>query len=80
MMLHNKNQGSRLCGFRKEDFFLSSLYTPKHVTPGRTFFFLPQWHYLVEVHLVMLNTNYQGSWPRGFRQEDFFTFSLYKPM
>ena len=25
---------------------------------------------LVEVHLVMLNTKYQGSWPRGFRQED----------
>ena len=38
------------------------------------------WTYMVEVHLVMLNTNYQGSWPPGFRQEDFFTFSLYKPM
>ena len=29
---------------------------------------------LVEVHLVMLNTKYQGSWPRGF------PFSLYKPI
>ena len=26
-LLHNKHQGSRLCGFRG-DFFLSSLYTP----------------------------------------------------
>ena len=28
----------------------------------------------------MIHTKYQGSSPRGFRQEDFFTFSLYKPM
>ena len=37
MMLHNKYQGSRLCGFREEDFFLSSLYKSyiKHVSLGR---------------------------------------------
>ena len=35
---------------------------------------------LVEVHLVMLHTKYQGFRPHGFRQEDFFTFSLYKPI
>ena len=29
---------------------------------------------------MMLHTKYQGSRPCGFRQEDFFTFSLYKPM
>ena len=28
---------------------------------------------------MMLNTKYQGSWPCGFRPEDFFTFSQYKP-
>ena len=33
-----------------------------------------------EVDYVMLHTNYQGSRLCGFRQEDFFTFSLYKPM
>ena len=26
------------------------------------------------------HTNYQGSWPHGFSQEDFSMFSLYKPM
>ena len=30
--------------------------------------------------LVMLHTKYQSSMPCGFRQEDFFMFSLYKPM
>ena len=29
---------------------------------------------------LVLNTKYQGSWAPGVRQEDFFTFSLYKPM
>ena len=29
-----------------------------------------------KVHKVMLHTKYQGSRPSGFRQEDFFTFSL----
>ena len=29
---------------------------------------------------MLLHTKYQGSWPGGFGQEDFFTFSLYKPM
>ena len=35
---------------------------------------------LVEVHKMMLHTKYQGSLPCGFRQEEFFMFSLYKPM
>ena len=29
---------------------------------------------------MMLHTKYKGSWPCGFRQEDFFMFSPYKPM
>ena len=29
---------------------------------------------------MMLHTKYQGYRPYGFRQEDFFMFSLYKPM
>ena len=29
---------------------------------------------------MMLHTKYQGSRPYGFIQEDFFMFSLYKPM
>ena len=32
---------------------------------------------LVEVHLVMLHTKYQGSRRYGFRQED---FSMFSPM
>ena len=28
----------------------------------------------------MLHTKYQDSMPCGFKQEDFFIFSLYKPM
>ena len=32
---------------------------------------------LVDVHLVMLHTKYQGSMTCGFRQEDFFMLSLY---
>ena len=35
---------------------------------------------MVEVHYMMLHTKYQGSKPCGFRQEDFFMFSLYRPM
>ena len=37
--------------------------------------------FLVEVYLVMLHAKYQGSWPCGFRQEDFSCvpyISLYK--
>ena len=30
------------------------------------------WTNLVEDHLVMLNTKNQGSWPCGFRQDEFF--------
>ena len=33
--------------------------------------------YLNVVCQLMLHTNYQGSRPGGFRQEDFFMFSLY---
>ena len=44
MMPHTK--GSRSCAFRKEDFFMSSLYAyVKHVTPGRTHFW-PKGHNL----------------------------------
>ena len=42
----------------------------KHVTPGAGPFLTPQ--ALVEVHLVMLNTKYQGSRLCGFRQENYF--------
>ena len=47
--------------------------------PGRGHFW-PLGHYLnnlVEVHQVMLHAKYQGSRPYGFRQEDFFMFTLY---
>ena len=33
--------------------------------------------YLNVVYQLMLHTKYQGSRPGGFRQEDFFMFSLY---
>ena len=32
--------------------------------------------FLVEVHWMMIHTKYLGSRPYGFRQEDFFMFSL----
>ena len=38
------------------------------------------WTNLVEVHQVKLHTKYPDSRPYGFRQEDVFMFSLYKPM
>ena len=80
MMLHTKNQGSRTCGFRQEDFFmfLPILVFVKHVTPGVIFgprgIILTN---LLEVHTVMLHTctKYQSSRPYCFRQEDFFHVS-----
>ena len=43
MILHNKYQGSRPCGFRQEDFFmLLPIYAyVKHVTPGAEPFLAP---------------------------------------
>ena len=43
MMLHTKYQGSRPCGFRREDFFmfLPILVYDKHVTPGAGSFLAP---------------------------------------
>ena len=35
---------------------------------------------LVEVRKMMLHTKYQGSKPGGFRQEDGFMYSIYKPI
>ena len=85
MMLHNKYHGSRLCGFREEDFFCFPyimLYKTCDTWGGTIFD--PRgiiWTNLVEVCLVLLTTKYQGSQVCGFRQEDvFFKFSLYKPM
>ena len=78
-LVHTKYQGSRPCGFRQEDFFTFSLF--KTFYPQGGAIFDPRgiiWTYFVEVHKVMLNTKYQGSWPCGFRQKDFFTFSLCK--
>ena len=43
MILHTKNQGSRPCGFRQEDFFMLlpiKAYV-KHVTPGARPFLAP---------------------------------------
>ena len=47
MMLHTKYQGSNLCGFRQEDFFMNLplLDQVKHMTPGRGHFW-PQGHNL----------------------------------
>ena len=38
------------------------------------------WTNMIEVLKVMLHTKYHSSRPSGFRQEDFFKFSIYKPM
>ena len=49
----------------------------KTCDPGARPFFTPGSLFeknLVEVHLVMLNTKNQGSWPCGFRQEVFSHF------
>ena len=45
-----------------------------HVTPGAGPFLAP------EAHDVMLHTKYQDSKHCGFRHEEFFMFSLYKPL
>ena len=70
---HTKYQGSRPYGFRQEDFFmiLPIKVNVKHMTPRRGHFW-PQGHNLknlIEVHRVMLYTEYQSSRPYGFRQE-----------
>ena len=33
-----------------------------------------------EYHLTLLHTKFKSSGPHGFREEDFFIFSHYKPM
>ena len=81
MMLHTKYQGSMACGFRHEEFYTFSL-CKTFEPPGDAIFgprglILPN---LAVVHLVMIHTRYQGSKPCGFEQDEFFTFSLYKPM
>ena len=83
MIIHTKYQGSGPCCFRQEE-FIFSLYKPvKHVTPWGGPIFGPRGIIKtssVEVHMMMLHTKYQDSRPCGFRQEDFFMFSLYNPM
>ena len=84
MMLHTKYQGSTPYGFR-QDFFLCFPYISlcKTCDPRGVAIFCFRGIIrtnLVEVHKVMLHTKYQGAMPKGFRQEDFFIFSLYKPM
>ena len=59
MMLHTKYQGSRLCGFRLEDFFMFSLYKPNNLNKlGRG---------------PLDDASYQisSSRPCGFRLKDF---------
>ena len=78
-MLHTKYQSSRPCGFRQEDLFYVSPYISlcKACDPWGVAIFDPRGLIrtkLVEVHQMMLQTNYQGSRPCGFRQEDFFMF------
>ena len=88
MMLHTKYQGSRPCGFRHEVFFSRFPYKSlfKTFDPKRGHFW-PKGYNLNKLGrgplgdaTYMLHTKYQESRPCGFRQEDFSTFSLYKPM
>ena len=84
-----------ICGFIQEDFFMFSISLCKTCGPLGQDHFWPQGHNLNKLGgpgsnlnklgrgplvLVMLHTKYQSSMPCGFRQEDFFMFSLYKPM
>ena len=82
MMSHTKYQGSIPCGFRQEYFFFTFPYISliEHFTPWGGAIFGIYLTNLVDVYLVMLHTKYQDSMPCGFRQKDFFTFSLYKSM
>ena len=72
MMLHNKYQGSRLCVFRQEDFFLFSLYKTHEAGP-----FLTPGSKLNKLGRCPLgDAKYQISrlLAFGFRKEDFFIF------
>ena len=85
MMQHTKYQGTGPYGFRQEDFFHVFPYKSlcKICNPWAGAIFGPRGIIrtnLVEVHQVMLHTEYLDSRPYGFRQEDFLCFSLYKPM
>ena len=84
MTLHTKYQGSRPCGFRHDvcfHVFPIKAYV-KHLTPGGGHFW-PDEYNLNKLGRGLLGdatSKYQGFRPCGFRQEDYFTFSLYKPM
>ena len=84
MMLHTKYQGSRPCGFRQEEFFMFPYVSHcKTCDPQGRAILDPRGIVgtnLVKVHYKMLHTKHHGSRSCGFRQEDFFMFSLYKPM
>ena len=82
-MLRNKYQGSRLCGSKKK-IFTSFPYIMLYKTcdPEGGTIFDPRCIIkinLVEVHLLMLNTKYQGSLLCSFRQEDFSHFPYISP-
>ena len=78
MMLHNKYQGCRPCGFRQEDFSGFPLYKPtyvKHVTPGWGHFWL-QGHNLNKLGRGPLgDATYQIPWLEGlwFQTRRFFS-------
>ena len=83
MMLHTKYQGSMRCGFRKEDFSclpyisLCKTFDPR----GEKW---PQGYNLNKLGKgplgdATVHTKHQGSRPCSYRQEDFYTISLYKP-
>ena len=82
-MLHTKYQGSRPCGFRQMIFSGFSYISLCETCEPKAGHFGPQGHTLNTLGrglLIMLHTKYQGSMPCGFRQDDFFHVSLYKPM
>ena len=79
MMLYTKYQGSRPCGFRKEDFScFPYIRLSKICDPGRAHFW-PQGHILNNLGRGPLgDATYQksGFRPCGFRQEDFTSIHL----
>ena len=71
---------------KKVSFIFSLDASVKHVTPGQANLVTHGFN-LIKLGRGPLGdakyqfkSNYQWSRPSGFRQEDFFTFSLYKPM
>ena len=82
-LLHTKYEGSGLCGFGEEDFYMfSHCKSMGAYDPRGGAIFDPRGiicRIYKEDHYTLLHTKYESSEPCGFGEEDFFIFFHYAP-